>query len=164
MGDITKITMPERLIELREHVLSRTTKRMPKWKFRLADDMVLMLQPKVAEDFYVWDGPYGNSDRKRHDLSLRFAGAIVSCANASAAVLTSQKDLDAFLRHDIRIGIDTAGNWYMNRRAGAASSGPRMTAWAGTIAERHTMCSMPSWSVPSWMPSVTAASTWSTAR
>ncbi len=34
------------LAELREEVLKRSLKRMPKWKFRLASDLVLQLQPK----------------------------------------------------------------------------------------------------------------------
>jgi len=34
------------LAELREEVLKHSLKRMPKWKFRLASDLVLQLQPK----------------------------------------------------------------------------------------------------------------------
>ncbi len=34
------------LAELREEVLKHSLKRMPKWKFRLAPDLVLQLQPK----------------------------------------------------------------------------------------------------------------------
>ena len=34
------------LAELREEVLKRSLKRMPKWKFRIASDLVLQLQPK----------------------------------------------------------------------------------------------------------------------
>ena len=34
------------LADLREEVLKRSLKRMPKWKFRLAPDLVLQLQPK----------------------------------------------------------------------------------------------------------------------
>ena len=34
------------LAALREMVLARSTKRMPKWKFRLADDVVVQIQPR----------------------------------------------------------------------------------------------------------------------
>ena len=34
------------LAELREEVLKHSLKRMPKWKFRLASDLVFQLQPK----------------------------------------------------------------------------------------------------------------------
>jgi hypothetical protein len=34
------------LIELREEVLNHSLKRMPKWKFRLAPDLIMQLQPK----------------------------------------------------------------------------------------------------------------------
>jgi hypothetical protein len=34
------------LAALRDMVLARSTKRMPKWKFRLADDMVVQIQPR----------------------------------------------------------------------------------------------------------------------
>ena len=34
------------LAELREEVLNHSLKRMPKWKFRLAQDLIMQLQPK----------------------------------------------------------------------------------------------------------------------
>lgn len=34
------------LAGLRDMVLARSTKRMPRWKFRLADDMVIQIQPR----------------------------------------------------------------------------------------------------------------------
>src|SRR5262249_5251416 len=34
------------LAELREEVLNYSLKRMPKWKFRLAPDLIMQLQPK----------------------------------------------------------------------------------------------------------------------
>jgi hypothetical protein len=43
----TETILPIRfLTELREEVLKHSLKRMPKWKFRLASDLVLQLQPK----------------------------------------------------------------------------------------------------------------------
>lgn len=37
------------LAALRDAVLSRSDKRMPKWQFRLADDIVTRIQPKTAK-------------------------------------------------------------------------------------------------------------------
>jgi hypothetical protein len=39
------------LTELRTFVLQRSDKRMPKWQFRLDDDLVMQLQPQAKEPF-----------------------------------------------------------------------------------------------------------------
>jgi hypothetical protein len=41
-----------KLIELRDQVLESSTKRMPKWKFRLAPNLVAQIQPKVTRPGY----------------------------------------------------------------------------------------------------------------
>lgn len=44
--------------ELREFVLERSHTRLPKWRFRVADDLVMYVQPKPAERrdrFYAFD-------------------------------------------------------------------------------------------------------------
>jgi hypothetical protein len=120
MGKITKINMPARLVELREQVLSRTTKRMPKWKFRLAPDIVLMLQPKVVVDIRPWI----SSEKAYRKLSLRFAGSVVMCGNASAAALASQKGLDDYMRIDFRIVLDEAGEWHLHDNGRSGRLGP----------------------------------------
>jgi hypothetical protein len=44
--DVEKIPPVSFLAELREEVLNHSLKRMPKWKFRLAPDLIMQLQPK----------------------------------------------------------------------------------------------------------------------
>jgi uncharacterized protein DUF6011 len=46
------------LASLRDAVLMRSDKRMPKWKFRLADDIVTQIQPKPAKR--TRDNPCGS--------------------------------------------------------------------------------------------------------
>jgi hypothetical protein len=48
MADIHMITPIPWLRELRDAVLERSHKRMPKWKFRLAPDLVVQIQPQTA--------------------------------------------------------------------------------------------------------------------
>ena len=42
------------LAELRAHVLRRSTKRCPKWKFRLAPDLIVQLQPRPVCLLFGW--------------------------------------------------------------------------------------------------------------
>jgi hypothetical protein len=49
-GSATIKPIPK-LEELRDQVLTRSTKRMPKWKFRLDNDLIVQIQPKVSDYF-----------------------------------------------------------------------------------------------------------------
>jgi hypothetical protein len=44
------------LAELRAVVVEHNEKRMPKWKFRLADDLVLQIQPQLSAKFCDFQG------------------------------------------------------------------------------------------------------------
>jgi hypothetical protein len=37
------------------HVLNRSEKRSPKWKFRFAQDIVVQIQPKVSKSLYLFE-------------------------------------------------------------------------------------------------------------
>jgi hypothetical protein len=80
--------MPAGLLDLREHVLARSVKRMPKWKFRLAPDVVMMLQPKVGKHQRV---ATKNGDAWEWiDFPRQFEGKLLICEGA---------DADKLLRH-----------------------------------------------------------------
>jgi hypothetical protein len=118
MADLTQITMPARLTELREQVLARSTKRMPKWKFRLAPDIVLMMQPKVAKDQYVWNGHYDGTYKNRHHMSLRFAGEVLMQDGANAKSLSMSKaerrKTGPYTLVNFEVGVDNAdGRTYL---------------------------------------------------
>jgi hypothetical protein len=52
------IAVSKELLNLRSFVLERSHKRLPKWKFRLAADLVFQIQPKPGErrdNFYIFD-------------------------------------------------------------------------------------------------------------
>ena len=49
------------LAELREEVLKHSLKRMPKWKFRFAPDIVVQLQPKPRSCFQRTQRQAGSS-------------------------------------------------------------------------------------------------------
>jgi len=66
------------LHELREMVLANSEKRMPKWKFRVASDLVLQIQPqrpsrKYAELFegraFEYDGANGKAFESREEVA-----------------------------------------------------------------------------------------------
>jgi hypothetical protein len=72
----TPIPPPRDLAELRAYVLSRSEKRSPRWRFRLAPDLVVQIQPKLTQAF------------------ARFECAALQCEGADAKLLTgSRKDI-----------------------------------------------------------------------
>ena len=115
MNRITKIQMPQSLIDLRDQVLKRSQKRMPKWKFRIAPDVVVQLQPKPDREFIVWEGHF--PDQVKHHALLQFEGVIVTCDGADAAALAKQSGLEAYARRDVQIAI-IKGEWCMLRDGG----------------------------------------------
>jgi uncharacterized protein DUF6011 len=136
MADLTPITMPARLIELREQVLARSTKRMPKWKFRLAHDVVMMLQPKVEANLSVWDSEYGEPGRSRVPVSLRFAGEIRMQDGADAKAFSSSKkdrrddEPHMSFKFEIVTRSDDAASgwtWWLSRNGRSGRLGPE---WA----------------------------------
>jgi hypothetical protein len=44
------------LEQLREIVIEHNENRMPKWKFRLADDLVVQIQPQLSANFRYFEG------------------------------------------------------------------------------------------------------------
>jgi hypothetical protein len=59
MSELHTIPAVSFLAELREEVLKHSLKRMPKWKFRLAQDLIMQLQPKptvLPSDFAMARG------------------------------------------------------------------------------------------------------------
>lgn len=53
-----QIVPAPKLAELRKFVLSLSEKRSPKWRFRLADDLVIRIQPKLTERLLKFDGEW----------------------------------------------------------------------------------------------------------
>jgi hypothetical protein len=70
-GGTTPIAPIPALAELRDMVLARSKKRRPKWRFRLAPDLVLQLQPATTITGLAC-----------------FAGEAVECCDADDAVRT----------------------------------------------------------------------------
>lgn len=69
------------LAELREEVLKCSLKRMPKWKFRLASDLVLQLQPKPTVLLSQAATERGLKPKLQH-----FEGVAVMTENVTGAV------------------------------------------------------------------------------
>ena len=69
------------LAKLREEVLKRSLKRMPKWKFRLASDLVLQLQPKPTVMLSEAATARGFKPKLQH-----FEGTAVMTENVTSAV------------------------------------------------------------------------------
>src|SRR5262245_58886401 len=105
-----KIAVPAGLIELRNEVLARRAKGMPKWKFRLAPDVVLQLQPQSAKTVNV---AVRTEDQRweRVPLSLLFVGTILVCDGAKAEHLVSTKGVTVpHWKVPFEVGADATGN------------------------------------------------------
>lgn len=81
------------LAELRSFVLERSHSRLPKWRFRLADDLVVQLQPRPAE---------------RRDRYFLFAGQALQGRNLTADVFKTARAARG--HYGIGFGITDAGD------------------------------------------------------
>jgi hypothetical protein len=128
-----KVTVPAGLLDLREQVLSRSTKRMPKWKFRLADDVVVMIQPKVGKQERV---ATRNGDAWEWiDFPRQFEGEILICDGADAAKLLKRPFGLLYCHQKFAIGADDAGGHRIVGTGFSSSTGlkdqqERETRWA----------------------------------
>jgi uncharacterized protein DUF6011 len=119
--DPKTIAISDGLIELRERVLQRSTKRMPKWRFRLAPDVVLLMQPQAKGEFYT-----GHDRSKRG--SIRFKGEVLKCEGASKDLLDDAGNLwrrgDVFYtRIELILGTD-GDTWVIKPQSGGGSMAP----------------------------------------
>jgi hypothetical protein len=72
----TPIPPPRDLAELRAYVLPRSEKRSPRWRFRLAPDLVVQIQPKLTQSY------------------ARFECTALQCEGADAKLLSgARKDI-----------------------------------------------------------------------
>jgi hypothetical protein len=96
------------LRDLRNECLARSKWRTPKWKFRLASDLVMQLQPKPA----------------RGIKTERFEGAAVMVAtgNATAEMLASRptrrRNAVAWWRRNFVVSADAWNEWHLRIGAG----------------------------------------------
>jgi len=89
------------LATLRNMVLERSTKRMPRWKFRLSDDMVVQIQPQPIK-------------LMKPSITFKSVAVIRECADATLLQRSNDRSPDSWL-----IGFDITDNWYFKtRRAG----------------------------------------------
>ena len=58
------------LADMRAFTLDRSHTRLPKWKFRLADDLVVQIQPKPGERRRVWDMTFAASMHRTMDRAF----------------------------------------------------------------------------------------------
>jgi hypothetical protein len=89
------------LAHLRTRVLERSEKRSPKWKFRLAPDLVLQVQPKLTTAL------------------LRFDCKAVMCENATKELLTTPLPKAGRDHWDMRFELRTTvpEQWVLKPRA-----------------------------------------------
>ena len=109
------------LAKLREEVLKRSLKRMPKWKFRLASDLVLQLQPKPTILLSEAATARGLKPKLQH-----FEGTAVMTENVTSAVFKQlpRRPCPPWwqLRFDsVRLGADA--DWMFKPAAGRWQSG-----------------------------------------
>lgn len=90
------------LADLRDFVLERSHSRLPKWRFRPADDLVMQIQPKPGE---------------RRDRYFVFAGRALQGANLAAAMFQSRSAARG--TYDLDFGILADGEAWALKPTGA---------------------------------------------
>jgi len=106
-----KIKPIQWMADVREGVLVKSEKRMPKWRFRLAPDLLVLIQPKPV----VLVSPRGLAAGMKQHL-LKFEGVGVMSENATPAMLESK-----FVKGVIRwrttftIVADSPDEWTVGR-------------------------------------------------
>jgi hypothetical protein len=99
------------LEQLRDAVLSReTAPRMPKWGFRLAEDLVMQLQPKPASAV-----PLGAMERGVRQRTCQFDGLAIMAPGANRGMLNGKKarkeaDECYTLKFEV-FGVTTEPDW-----------------------------------------------------
>jgi hypothetical protein len=77
------------LRDLREECLSRSEKRMPKWKFRLTSDLIIQLQPKAS---YLPSKRQMEQGARIHQYQFEGLAVMVETGTAIAEMFTKKPD------------------------------------------------------------------------
>jgi hypothetical protein len=105
------------LAELREEVLKHSLKRMPKWKFRFAPDVVVQLQPKPTVLLSVAATERGLKPKHQH-----FIGTAVMMEGATSEALKQLPRRPCPVWWQIKFEIythDPDTDWLLHRTGGA---------------------------------------------
>jgi hypothetical protein len=109
------------LAELREEVLKHSLKRMPKWKFRLAPDVIMQLQPKPTIMLSAYAIACGDKPKLQH-----FEGVAVLQKSVTGEALNRLPQQPCPPWWQIKFEIyarDTEGEWTFRRTGGCWQSG-----------------------------------------
>jgi hypothetical protein len=113
------------LAELRQEVLKRSLKRMPKWKFRLAPDIVVQLQPKPT--MLLSDAAMARGLKPKFHL---FEGVAVMMESVTAEALKRlpQRPCSPFwqIKFELFAG-DPGADWTFQRTSGCWQHGADIT-------------------------------------
>jgi Family of unknown function (DUF6011) len=121
------------LAELREEVLKHSLRRMPKWKFRLASDLVLQLQPKPTVLLSEAAAARGLKPKLQH-----FEGVAVMTEGVTGAVFKHLPRGPAPPRWQIKFELYSQSpdaDWVFKRTSGYWQHGADRTG-TGTIVQR----------------------------
>lgn len=121
------------LTELREEVLKHSLKRMPKWKFRLASDLVLQLQPKPTVLLSEAATARGLKPKLQH-----FEGVAVKTEGVTGAVFKQLPPRPSPPWWQIKFELysqSADGDWVFHRTSGYWQRGAEPTE-IGTIVRR----------------------------
>lgn len=114
------------LADLREQVLQRSSTRCPRWRFRLADDLIMQLQPKPCVLRFPRPAGYTGSWRQ---MIVRFDG-VAHCAlvgHADASMLVEKPNWNAVPQMRVKFLLaayaDAPAEWTLVYTGGRWSRG-----------------------------------------
>jgi hypothetical protein len=109
------------LRDTREEVLNRSEKRMPKWKFRIAPDFVIQLQPKPT---YVPSTRQLETGTRIQLLRFDGMGLAVETGTATAAMFAKSPDgITLWCRTGFEIFAYDENEWQLRFQSGRWSHG-----------------------------------------
>src|SRR5260221_8172845 len=110
------------LRDLREECLAHSEKRMPKWKFRIAPDLIMQLQPKPG--YILPDRLIALGQRKK---LVRFDGIAIMIAigTASASMFADKPDskVTPWWRRHFEIVAHVESEWRIEFKGGTYTRG-----------------------------------------
>jgi hypothetical protein len=105
------------MADVREGVLANSEKRMPKWRFRLAPDILALIQPKPVA-LLPRSLALGNKQ-----LLLKFEGVAVMSENVTPAMLEKKRSVGVRWRITFSIVADSPDEWIIRCQGGSWTYG-----------------------------------------
>src|SRR5215831_6108242 len=118
------------LAELREEVLKHSLKRMPKWKFRFAPDIVVQLQPKPTLLLSADAAARGHKPKYQHFVGL---AVMMEGVTGEALKHTPKRPCPPWWQTKFEIYAhdpNANADWFVHQTGGCWQHGADRSGWA----------------------------------